>query len=124
MIILGSNSLGVLTVFIALGVFFYPFNIFFVNSFARVSKAQELMGQDLFLQIRQNLKLRNHVFQLINEYYPDNVADYLFAKYKLLQQVKLGNKQAEDRLEQEDIFRLKSYIDKSIANKIKNDLIR
>jgi len=71
-----------------------------------------------------DLKLRNHIFQLINEYYPDNINDYLFSKYKLLMQVKVGNRQAEERLDQEDIVRLKAYIDKTIAVKIKNELIR
>ena len=91
MVILGSNSLAVLTVIIITIALLFPMNYWGLDRFSRVSKVQELLGQDTFRLVRRDLKLRNHCQELINEYYPDNVSDYLLSKHKLLMKVKSGS---------------------------------
>lgn len=69
-----------------------------------------------------NIKVQNHVQEVINQYYPSNVSDYLYSKYTLLRQVKLGNKMAKDRFEAEDVDRLNFYIEKMIKQQYKKEL--
>lgn len=46
MVVVGSNALALLSVFILILVCLAPFNYFVINRFSRISKHTELMGQD------------------------------------------------------------------------------
>lgn len=115
MVIIGSNCLAIITIAITIAVLLFLFAKLIVSRFARVSKDVELMGQDTFAKIQHDLKLLDHVQELINVYYPDNIGDYLLSKYSLLMKVKHGNKAAQSRLDSEDVNRLKFYIEKMIT---------
>lgn len=94
-VILGSNSLGALTVFLAIGIcsvltFKFLFNLCFTQ---RINKDEEICGLDTILRVEtiKNIRVKNHVADLINEFYPDNIQDFLINKQKLLFKVRDGN---------------------------------
>ena len=105
MVIIGSNALALLTVTIIITILLFPVHYFLVSKFVRVSHAEELMGQEVYKRVElmgsteAAVTTQDHIQGLINEYYPDNVSDYLLSKYKLLMKVKTGNKQAQERLD-------------------------
>lgn len=122
MVIIGSNCLAIITITITIIVLLYPLTRL-LSSFIRINKDVELMGQDTYSKIQNDLKLLDHVQELINVFYPDNIGDYLLSKYSLLMKVKTGNKAAQSRLDSEDVNRLKFYIDKMIAVQQKREKI-
>lgn len=86
--ILGSNSLGALTVFLAIAfistlIFKFLFNLCFNQ---RINKDEEICGLDTMLRVEtiRNIRVKNHVADLINEFYPDNLQDFLINKQKML----------------------------------------
>lgn len=114
--VLGSNFLGNVScwilVVIVLGPILYAFNWF---NLLRISQANELLGQDLCNQVELWEAIKNHVNEVINEYYPENIQDYLMSKHNLLKSVKEGSRTAAERLEHDDVGRLKAYVEKEIA---------
>lgn len=81
MVVLGSNFLGTLSATILVLVVLLPLFQFLLVKFLRISKADELIGQDLANQVASTEVLRNHLDELINQYYPENIGDYLMSKY-------------------------------------------
>lgn len=115
--VLGSNFLGNLSCWILvvgmLGPILYSLNWF---KLIRIRQANELLGQDLCNQVELWESIKNHVNEVINEYYPENIQDYLMSKHNLLQKVAEGSKTATERLENDDARRLLGYIEKEIGN--------
>ena len=114
--VLGSNFLGNLgcwvLVIVMTGLPLYVASWF---KLLRVRQANELLGQDLCNQVELWEGIKNHVNEVINEYYPENIQDYLLSKYKLLEAVKANSSTATRRLEQDDAKRLLAYVEKEIA---------
>lgn len=81
MVVLGSNFLGTLSATILALVVLLPLFQFLLVKFLRISKADELIGQDLANQVTNCELLRNHLDELINQFYPENIGDYLMSKY-------------------------------------------
>lgn len=123
--VLGSNFLGNVScwilVVIVLGPILYAFNWF---NLLRISQANELLGQDLCNQVELWEAIKNHVNEVINEYYPENIQDYLMSKHNLLKSVKEGSRTAAERLEHDDVGRLKAYVEKEIARQEKREAER
>lgn len=76
-VILGSNSLGALAVFLMIGftsilTLKFLFNLCFTQ---RINKDEEICGLDTMLRVQtiRNVRVKNHVADLINEFYPDNI---------------------------------------------------
>lgn len=59
--------------------------------------------------------------ELINQYYPENIGDYLMSKYQLVMKYKAGSTGAADRLENEDVSRLLRYLEEEIVNQEKKE---
>ena len=59
--------------------------------------------------------------EIINQYYPENIGDYLLSKYQLVMKYKDGSKAAADRLEHEDVGRLLRYLEEEIQNQEKKE---
>jgi hypothetical protein len=81
MVVLGSNFLGTLSATILTLIVLLPLFWLLLAKFLRISKADELIGQDLANDVVHNEGLRNHLDELINQYYPENIGDYLMSKY-------------------------------------------
>ena len=68
----------------------------------------------------RNIRVKNHVADLINEFYPDNLQDFLINKQKMLFQVRDGNEEARGQFQFEDFQKLLKSINKEIENAEKN----
>lgn len=119
MVVLGSNFLGTLSATILALLVLLPLFQLLLTKFLRISKADELIGQDLTNQVTDCELVRNHLDELINQYYPENIGDYLLSKYQLVMKYKDGSKAAADRLENEDVSRLLRYLGEEIASQEK-----
>ena len=83
-VILGSNSMGALTVLLAisfLSLFIFKFLINLCFNM-RINKDEEICGLDTMIRVQniRNIRVKNHVADLINEFYPDNIQDFLINK--------------------------------------------
>jgi ammonia channel protein AmtB len=76
-VILGSNSLGALTVLLAISFLSFLIFKFLMNLCLtmRINKDEEICGLDTMICVQniRNLRVKNHVADLINEFYPDNI---------------------------------------------------
>ena len=121
MVVLGSNTLGALAATILTIVVLLPLFRLLLVRFLRITSADELIGQDIANGVHKREDLRNHLDELINQYYPANIGDYLMSKYQLVMKYKDGSTAAADRLENEDVGRLLRYLGEEIANQEKKE---
>lgn len=106
--------MAVLAVGLTILVFLALLHLLILNKFHRATIAEEVIGQDIYKLAQKNEKVFNYVQEAINEFYPSNINDYLVSKYKLLKKVKMGSAQAQERLRNEDVYKLRSYIEKAM----------
>lgn len=114
-VVLGANSLGLLTAGLLTSFISYLAYRFLILPILglRVSKEHEILGQDTFSQMSSlsSLGLENHISDLVNEFYPDNIQDFLRKKRKLLKNFKAGSERAKGQLAFEDLPKLLKYIE-------------
>ena len=90
LLVLGSNSLASLAVML-LSCFtcFLVFRVF-MSPLLRVSKVQEIVGQDIYhLFIIGDRILKNHLVGIVNAFYPDSTGEMAIKKRKLMHGVGL-----------------------------------
>lgn len=105
--ILGTNSLGALVVLFTVGIVsFLLFTVIFKLFFQfRMNKDVEIAGTDTinYASGIKNPRVKNFIQDIINEFYPDNIQDFLINKQKLLFKVKDGSEIAQSQFEIEDL---------------------
>lgn len=104
-LVLGSNSLasfavGLLCTFMCFVVF-----RLIMSSIMRVSKVQEIIGQDVYyLFTISDRVLSNHIFGVINAFYPDPTGEFALKKQKLLTGGGLSSGSRQDKSEKKGAY--------------------
>lgn len=82
---LGSNFLSAaVTMAISTGLAFVCFRMI-MERFMRVSKVQEIIGQDTYQMFAKGDRiLKNHLFGIIHEFYPENTGETAVKRQRLM----------------------------------------
>ena len=82
---LGSNFLSAaVTIAISTALAFVCFRMI-MERFMRVSKVQEIIGQDTYQMFAKGDRiLKNHLFGIIHEFYPENTGETAIKRQKLM----------------------------------------
>ena len=124
-VILGTNSLGALVVLFTVGIVsFLLFTVIFKLFFQfRMNKDVEIAGTDTinYASGIKNPRVKNFIQDIINEFYPDNIQDFLINKQKLLFKVRDGSEIAQSQFEIEDLQKLLKHVNAEIEIAKKKD---
>jgi len=106
-VILGTNSLGALVVMFTVGLVSFLLFTVILKYFChfRVNKDVEIAGYDTinYADNITNPRVKNFIQDMINEFYPDNIQDFLINKQNLLFKVRDGSEIAQSQFEIEDL---------------------
>lgn len=130
-LVLGSNALSCFFVILLTAVMTFFTMRFLMRPLVRVSKVQEVVGQDTyFLFAMFDRVIKNHLLGIINQFYPLPAGEFAIKKHKLISDGGLASasnvtKARQENLKNQNLLSLKQLFDMKeiVENEIKKRTI-
>lgn len=128
---MGSNSLAAFFVCVLTCGITYSALRLFMNPLLRVSKVQEIIGQDVYFMFAIfDRVIKNHLYGIINAYYPEPAGEYALKKHKLMTdgglvtnvaKAKKDNRKAQFQLTMGQLLEMKQICEHAIKKRKVDD---